>query len=129
VFFSTENDVIDTIRNHIDTRVFPMSCTCCGKAFSSLKSYLKNTTPVGKPVSYDAQQGNWKPRKPFGTASLSNCACGNTLSISSSGMPVITMWRLLGWARQESRRRDIAVSDLLEYIRNRIDEQALAEPE
>ena len=32
----------------------------CGKHYNSLVEYLKFTTHVGKPVSYDAIRGNWK---------------------------------------------------------------------
>jgi len=42
-------------------------------------------------------------------------------------MGLLTMWRLLRWARKESSRRGIRVSELLDGIRREIDQQVLSE--
>ena len=101
----------------------------CEHRFLTLKDYLEYTTHLGKPVSYDAEKGDWQPREPLGTISYANCRCGTTLTISSHGMGLLTMWRLLLWARIQSWRRKISVRDLLDDIRTKIDRQVLREKE
>ena len=56
---------------------------------------------------------------------LANCSCGTTLAISSRGIGLFTMWRLLRWARKRSRERGITVSQLLAWLRGEIDRQVL----
>ncbi len=119
-----ENEVIKTIEDFI-SRKFPKDCNCCGKRYNTLSEYLRNTKHVGKPTSFDAEDENWKPVKPIGTISLSNCSCGTTLSISSKGMNLITMWRLMNWARKEKKARGVEIDDLLEDIREKIDKSVL----
>jgi hypothetical protein len=121
-----EDQVITIVRNHIEQQ-FPIECSMCGHLFGSLKEYLGYTTHVGKPVSYDADAGDWQPREPLGTLSYANCRCGTTLIISSRGMGLTTMWRLLLWARTESWRRKISVTDLLDDLRKKIDREVLGE--
>jgi hypothetical protein len=119
-----EDEVVAIVRAHIEQK-FPMNCSSCGRPFASLKEYLLETTRVGKPVSYDAELKIWRPWSPIGTMAFANCQCGTTLSMSSQGMKLTTMWRLLQWARSESGRRGISTSDLLDELRARIDEQVL----
>lgn len=123
-----EDEVVKIIRNHIETQ-FPMDCSTCNHRFASLKEYLEYTTQTGKPISYDAERKDWMPFKPLGTFSLRNCQCGTTLALSSDGMGLITMWRLLRWARKESSSRGINVRDLLDDIRKKIDSQVLSQKE
>jgi hypothetical protein len=99
----------------------------CEHRFLTLKDYLEYTTHLGKPVSYDAEKGDWQPHEPLGTLSYANCRCGTTLTISSHGMGLFTMWRLLLWARKESWSRKMSVSDLLDDLRQKIDQQVLRE--
>ena len=124
----TEKQVIRIIRAHIE-RQFPKDCLTCGRRFSSLKEYLENTTHLGDPHSIDAALGDWQPKRPLGTFSCADCSCGNTLVISSHGMSIVTMWRLLRWARKESSRREISVDELLSYLRQKIDNQVLQQKE
>jgi hypothetical protein len=119
-----EHDVVAVVRAHIETK-FPKVCPKCGRVFASLKEYLQITTHVGNPVSYDADMKNWTPLKPVGTLSFANCPCGTTLAISSDGMGVMVMWRLLRWARRESARRNVSVGELLDGVRQKIDRQVL----
>ena len=81
---------------------------------------------LGKPVSYDAETGEWFPETPLGTCSMANCSCGNTMSISSDGMSYVTFIQLMLWGRVETWRRNISISDLLELVRREIDRSALA---
>jgi len=119
-----EHDVVAIVRAHIETK-FPKSCSKCGRTFASLKEYLQTTTHVGNPVSYDADLKSWRPFKPVGTLSFANCKCGTTLAISSDGMGLVVMWRLLRWARKESTARNISVGELLDGVREKIDRQVL----
>ena len=120
----TEGEAVKIIRKHVENQ-FPMNCSTCNHQFASLKEYLQNTTPVGTPVSYDAERGDWKPLNPLGAFSLRNCKCGSTLCVSSHGMKITTMWRLLKWARKESSSRGIKVRELLQDIRKKINNQVL----
>jgi hypothetical protein len=114
-----EAEVITIVRGHIE-RQFPMNCSMCGHLFASLKDYLEYTTHLGKPVSYDADTEDWRPLEPLGTLSYANCQCGTTLSISSEGMGLLTLWQLLRWARNESSRRGISMGELLEDLEKRL---------
>ncbi|MGA2258771.1 MAG: hypothetical protein ABSG53_29240 [Thermoguttaceae bacterium] len=73
--------------------------------------------------------GNWKPLTPIGTVSLSNCACGSSMALSSSGMPLSQLWSLLDWARIETRQRKLTPRELLNYLRDELREQVLAVPD
>jgi hypothetical protein len=119
-----EDEVIKIVRDHIEQQ-FPMTCSMCGRLFDSLKAYLEYTTHLGKPVSYDAEAGDWRPLDPLGTLSYANCQCGTTLTISSHGMGLLTMWRLLRWARKESLSRGVSMGELLDDLRKKIDQQVL----
>ena len=123
-----EDDVVAIVRAHIEKK-FPMACSTCGHAFASLKEYLEYTTHLGPPVSYDAELKAWRPTEPIGTLSFANCRCGTTLAISSEGMGLMVMWRLLWWARRESARRNISVGELLAGVRRQIDQQVLCQNE
>jgi len=115
-----EKEVITTIREFI-SKQFPKECNCCGKRYQSFREYLQNTTHAGKPISYDAEYEDWNPVKPIGSISISNCTCGSSLAISSMGMNLFTLGRLMNWARIEAKKRGVAISDILEDIRNKID--------
>jgi hypothetical protein len=119
-----EDDVTAVVRAHIETK-FPKICSKCGRTFASLKEYLQGTTHVGDPISYDADLKKWRPCRPVGTLSFANCPCGTTLAISSDGMGLMVMWRLLRWVRKESARRNISVGELLNSVREKIDRQVL----
>ena len=115
-----EKDVIEIMRDHI-SKQFPKECKCCGKRYNSFAEFVRNTTPVGKPMSYDAEIGDWKPVRPIGTIGMANCSCGSTLVLTSKGMNLITLWKLMNWVRNEAQKRGITVSDLLVELRRTID--------
>ena len=119
-----ERDVIKIIRDFVSNQ-FPKECKCCGKRYNSLAEYLRKTTPVGQPVSYDAEDNDWKPDKLVGTISISNCSCGSSMGLSSDGMNVFTLFRLMLWAKKEAWIRGITISDVLEDLRNKIDASVL----
>ncbi|MDP6526493.1 MAG: hypothetical protein QGH15_19955 [Kiritimatiellia bacterium] len=119
-----ENDVIEIVKEFIATK-FPKECECCGRRYDSFADFLHNTFHLGKPMSYDAESGDWQPVEPLGTLSMATCSCGTTLAISSSGMNVKTLWRLMKWAKTETEERGISPGELLNTLRSRTDESVL----
>ena len=123
----TEAEVIQIMRQHV-AGLFPKVCPNCHRRFATLREYILATQPVGATMSYDAEMEDWKPMEPVGTAAMSNCPCGTTLTLSSEGMSLLQMWRLLNWARVETKRRGMSQVELLNYVRLEIRKQVLAEP-
>ncbi|MFC1514208.1 hypothetical protein ACFL5P_04270 [candidate division KSB1 bacterium] len=120
----TENDVVEILHKFI-AKKFLLVCFICGYRYQTLADFLRYTNHVGKPVSYDAEMGNWRPFKPLGAFFMANCSCDTTISINSDGMSLIIMLRMLHWAKKESAKRSISVKELLEGIRNKIDQLEL----
>jgi signal transduction histidine kinase len=114
-------------RRHLES-LFPKRCAKCGRVFADLREYLRDTRHVGSPVSYDAADGDWRPLRPVGTMSLANCACGSTLALGSEGMGLRTVWRLMAFARRETKRRGVPVAQVLEELRREVDRQVLSSP-
>ena len=124
----TEAEVIRLMRTHLEG-LFPKVCTHCHRRFATLREYLQITRHVGPAMPYDAEFGDWNPVQPVGTVTLANCPCGNTMSLSSEGMPLLRLWSLLNWARLETKRRGMSPQELLNHLREEITRQVLAEPE
>ena len=122
----TEAEVIAAMRKHLEG-LFPKVCSTCNRRFATLREYLLTTKPAGPAIPYDAELGNWRPSNPVGTATYANCPCGNTLALSSEGMPMAKLWSLLNWARIETRRRGMSPTELLNYLRDEITKQVLAD--
>jgi hypothetical protein len=122
----TFEESVRLVRAHVE-RQFPKTCGMCGQVFGSLTDYVRITSHVGQPVSYDAELDDWRPRKPVGTFALALCSCGTSLAIGSEGMRITTLWRLMRFARTETRRRGVTVPQYLALIRGEIDRQVLAE--
>jgi len=112
------------MRAHAESR-FPKVCSNCNRRFATLREYLQVTTHVGPAISYDAETGDWNPRKPLGIFSYANCPCGNTLSLSSAGLPLPMLWLMMNWARTETQRRGLTPQQLLNYLRDEICKQVL----
>jgi hypothetical protein len=120
------DEAVQLVRAHIEGK-FPKTCEMCGRVFANLPDYIRGTRHVGQPVSYDAALGDWKPIDPIGTFALALCQCGTSLAIDSDGISLVTLWRLMRFARSETRRRGITVSEFLAGIRAEVEKQALAE--
>jgi hypothetical protein len=120
----TEAEVISQMRAHLE-RQFPKSCPSCGRRFASLREYLQAVSHLGSAMPYDADMGVWRPSNPVGTATYANCPCGNTLALTSAGMPLSQLWTLLAWARNETRARRQTPQELLNYLRDKIWQQVL----
>ena len=123
----TEAEVVLAMREHLES-LFPKSCSNCGRQFANLREFIQVTTHLGPAMPYDAEEGDWQPISPRGTLTYANCPCGNTLGLSSAGMPLSQLWRLLGWARTETQKRGMSPQALLNYLRDEICKQVLAGP-
>jgi hypothetical protein len=119
-------EAIRLTRAHIES-FFPKTCPMCHRRFAALADYLQEVSHLGSPVSYDAEADDWYPWQPIGTMSLANCSCGTTLAIDTAGMSLWTMWRLMRWARAETKARGVSVRELLAWVRSEIDAQVLRE--
>jgi hypothetical protein len=122
-----ESEVIRIMRTHLEGR-FPKVCSNCQHSYLSLREYLLNTDHVGSAIPYDAELGNWNPLRPIGTATYANCPCGNTMALTSKGMPLPQLWSLLNWARVETKKRGMTPKELLNYLRDEICKQVLSLP-
>jgi hypothetical protein len=123
----TETDVIRIMREHLEG-LFPKVCSSCNRRFATLRDYLQITEHKGPAMPYDADRGDWNPIRPLGVYTYADCPCSNTLCLSSHGMPLLLLWSLLNWARIETRRRHQTPTELLNYLRDEICAQVLAEP-
>ena len=121
-----EAEVIRQMREHLEG-LFPKNCMTCGLRFDTLREYLEKTTHSGPAMPYDAMANNWKPVKPVGMATYANCPCGNTLTLTSKGMPLHQLWVLMAWARLEINKRSMTPQELLNYLRDEICQQVLSE--
>lgn len=112
-------------RAHLES-FFPRRCSRCQRGFSSLADYLRNTTHVDAPVSFDADLVEL-PASPVGTISMANCACGTTLALGSEGMPHETLVQLMTWARDEIAARGVPLRTVLLELRDEVDRETLAD--
>ena len=123
----TEADVVRIMRAHLEG-LFPKVCPSCHRRFATLREYVLTTEHLGPAMPYDAELGDWAPLRQTGTLTYSNCPCGTTLALSSHGMSIYQLWPLLHWARLETKRRGLSPQELLNYLRDEICKQVLAEP-
>jgi hypothetical protein len=123
----TNAEAISIMRKHVEGH-FPRDCPNCHRHFVTLRDYLLATEPLGDPISYDAEAGDWNPMEPMGFTAMANCICGTTLTVSSEGLPLLQLWGLLRWARLETKRRGISYQELLSHARQEIRRQVLAGP-
>jgi len=121
----SESEVLQIMREYY-SGLFPKTCPSCERSFGTLRDYVTLTKPVGRYISYDVDGGNWTPD--MGTFALANCPCGDTLALTTSGLPQATRVMLLEWIRSEAERRAMAPADLLQYLRSELRRQLLAEP-
>ena len=124
----TEAEVIRAMREHLEG-LFPKVCPTCKRRFATLREYLLLTKHLGSAIPYDADAGDWKPLEPMGTVTCANCPCGNTLALTSTGMPLRRLWALLNWARIETKKRRLTPQELLNYLRDEICKQVLNAPD
>jgi hypothetical protein len=124
----TEAEVVSIMREHLEGQ-FPKVCNACKRHYATLREYLLNTETVGPAIPYDVEMGDWNPLRPVGTMTFANCPCGNTLALTSEGMPLLQLWSLLNWARHETNRRGLTPHELLNHLRDKITKQVLGTPD
>lgn len=122
----TEAQVIRHMRQHLEG-LFPKPCLNCKRVFGTLREYLLDTEHLGPAIPYDPENGDWRPVKPMGVFTFATCPCGTTLALSSEGMRLPLLWSLLGWARVETIRRRQTPQELLNYLREEICKEVLAD--
>jgi hypothetical protein len=121
----TFDEAVETLRTHCE-RLFPKACSC-GRRFDSLSHYIRETTPVGPTISYDATVGDWRPAQPLGSFALANCRCGNTLALSTDGMPLSTRHALLAFIKGETERMGSRPHEVTDDLRAEVRRRVLAD--
>jgi hypothetical protein len=123
----SEVQVINFIRTAVEKQ-FPKICSPCGHRFYTFKEYLQNTDHIGQPHSYDAEIQDWRPNKPLGALAYAKCKfCKNTMATSLFSLEVETMWQLLSWIKEETSKRGVSSSDILNDLKVKITNQVLNE--
>lgn len=123
---SLSDDEAASIMHRHFASLFPKTCPRCQRSYESLRDYVQSTRPLGPTIAYDAELGDWHTTNPIGALILSNCACGDTLALSSDGIPLREMSALLHWIRITSRQRNQTPRALLGSMRQRLREQIMA---
>jgi hypothetical protein len=123
----TEDDAVRIVRSYIEG-LFPKVCPRCGKCFGSLSEYLRLTTHLGSPILHEGA-GDETSVNPLGPIAHAACLCGHTLTIASAGLPKAQLVELIEWAKADSLRRSIGMTELLRHLRDRIDREALLDDE
>ena len=115
----TDEEIIQMMRELFEG-LFPKVCTHCGRNYETLREYIRDTNRLGQSVSYDAEMGYWDRAELIGGVALANCCCGNTLALTTQGMPVSKLHMLLKWMKIESEQRGLSPSELLDYVRDEV---------
>ena len=112
-------EILQVLRRHFESQ-FPRDCNKCGRHFTTLSDYIRNTSPLGSVQSIDIELGHWQPPRPVGSLVFANCACGTTIALSSDGMPLETRHAILAWVKAESKRRQVEPPVVLDELREEI---------
>ena len=104
------------LRRHLEG-LFPKWCANCGRRFDSLREYVQGTKPRGSPRSFDADLQDWETRSPIGSLAYADCPCGNTLALGTEGMALADRIDLLAWLREQSERRTVPPTVVLDELR------------
>lgn len=122
----TDSEIIRMIRHHFEG-LFPKVCPNCQRRFVNLAEYILGTQRVGPTISYDAELQDWKTTAPIGAVASSNCPCGSTLALTTDGLPLTQIHRVLLWIQIEGPKRGKTAAELIEGVRSEIRRQVLAE--
>ena len=121
----TEKQVIKTILTAVEEN-FPKDCTSCRHRFHTYKDYIQETTLLGTPISYDAENKNWLPGTPLGFHSYCKCNyCSNTLTTNIDSLKRDTTWHLLAWIKEETKNRGVSSREILNDIREKMRKHVL----
>ncbi len=122
----TDPGIVRLVRDHFEG-LFPKVCPTCGRRFATLRDYVVATERLHPAISYDAELGDWAPARPIGTVAQANCPCGNTLALSTDGMPLPHVHQALHWIRTETEQRRVAPEVVITWMRDEIRAQVLGE--
>ncbi|MCB1746024.1 MAG: hypothetical protein H6977_14160 [Gammaproteobacteria bacterium] len=114
-----EDAVVVILQRYFESP-FPRDCPTCGRHYANLRQYVRETAPVGYSVSYDANRGDWDTANPIGSAAFANCACGNTLALTTKEMEMSQRLALLAWLKRTSEGSGRTPSEVLDQLRARI---------
>jgi UDP-N-acetylmuramyl tripeptide synthase len=123
----SDDEIIRMIREHFEG-LFPRVCPNCGRRYATLREYILDTKRIGATISYDAEMGDWETTQPIGAFALANCTCGSTIALSTEGIPLSQIHLLLKWVRTETERRGLSPRKLIDYVRDEVRKQVLADP-
>ena len=121
----TSEQALEAVLRHFES-LFPRTCSNCGRPFATLQDYIQLTTPIGLPVSFDAELDDWTTREPIGSLAQANCQCGSTLALGTDGMATEQRLALLDWLRLECQQRRVGPSVVLDGLRTAIRAAVLA---
>jgi hypothetical protein len=122
----TDDEVIQMMREHFEG-LFPKVCANCGRRFETLREYILDTEHLVGTISYDAEEGDWETTQPIGGVALANCSCGNTLALTTEGMPLSKIHLVLKWIKVESERRGLSPMELIDYVRDEVRKRVLVD--
>lgn len=106
--------------------LFPKNCPNCGRHFATLREYLLTTQQLERVLSYDAESNDYEPLDPIGIFTMANCPCGTTMALSTANMPLWQTHQILGWIRAETEQNGVALTRLLNCVRDEIRKRILA---
>jgi hypothetical protein len=126
MFVMTDAQVIRALRTFYEG-LFPKVCSNCGRRYATLREYIEATQRLWPSLDYDIEMGNLKTPKPIGGLAMANCVCGTTMALSTKHMPIGQTHLLLEWIRIESERRAWSPTQMLDYLRDEVRKDVLAE--
>ena len=124
----TDAEAVQLMCAHFEG-LFPRSCSKCQAHFATVRDFIRRTQRVGPVISYDVELRDWEPENPLGAFASVNCTCGTTLALSTAGMPVPKIHAVLHWVKTATERRGVTPEQLIDWVRDEIRKQVLAEPE
>jgi hypothetical protein len=122
----TEAEILRMFREFYDG-LFPKVCPNCGRRFETLRDYIVASQRLWPSLNYDMELGADKAPRPIGGLAMANCLCGSTLALSTRSMPVSQTHLIVAWIRTEMERRGLKQAELLDYLRDEVRRQVLAE--
>ena len=121
----TEEQVVETIFTAVANN-FPKDCSCCGHRFHTYNDYIQETSILGTPFSYDAENKDWRPATPLGFHAYCKCNfCSNALTTNIDSLEPDTIWQLLAWIKEETNNRGVSSRELLNEIRGKMRKHVL----
>jgi hypothetical protein len=121
-----EDEVVHILREYFES-LFPKVCPNCKRCFATLLEYIQTTKRIGRPISYDAELGNWNTTHPIGCVAMANCSCGFTLALGTESMALPLRLQFLDWLRIETERRGVSPSELMEHLRDEVRKRILGD--